>query len=250
MLERQTRVLLRWWGRVLGRHSGLVLLVCLALTLGSATFLPRIQVQTEVTNLLPTDLPEVKAFLETQEVFGGDMTVCVVRAPGGTQVLDAQELIDLVVERFQALETVGQVQYNLLEGMPYKALIRHLPALLSPEEIPEFVARLAPDQIRARLLEDRSLLATTPDATVTELIREDPLALLLLLQDRFQRELARLEEWERTQMLSTLQRLAGMMDAEALDAAPMLETGAIAPARTHSAEGDEPDSEPGKRGAG
>ena len=51
-------------------------------------------------------------------------------------------------------------------------------------------------------------------------------------------------------MLSILQRLAGMMDAEALDAAPMLETGAIAPAKTSSVEGNEPDSEPGKRGAG
>jgi DNA-binding MarR family transcriptional regulator len=50
-----------------------------------------------------------------------------------------------------------------------------------------------------------------------------------LLQDRFQRELERLEEWERTQMLSILQRLAGMMDAEALDAAPMLETGSLDP---------------------
>ena len=69
-----------------------------------------------------------------------------------------------------------------------------------------------------------------------------------LLQDRFQRELSRLEEWERTQMLSILQRLAGMMDAEALDAAPMLETGAIAPAKTDS--GNEPDSDTGQRGAG
>jgi DNA-binding MarR family transcriptional regulator len=48
-----------------------------------------------------------------------------------------------------------------------------------------------------------------------------------LLQDRFRRELDRLEEWERTQILATLQRLAAMMDADAIDAAPMLETGAI-----------------------
>lgn len=48
-----------------------------------------------------------------------------------------------------------------------------------------------------------------------------------LLQDRFHRELGRLEEWERTQMLATLQRLAGMMDADGLDAAPLLETGSL-----------------------
>ena len=71
-----------------------------------------------------------------------------------------------------------------------------------------------------------------------------------LLQDRFQRELARLEEWERTQMLATLQRLAGMMDAETLDAAPILETGAIDPAKADPAEGSEPAPRAGKSGTG
>jgi DNA-binding MarR family transcriptional regulator len=47
------------------------------------------------------------------------------------------------------------------------------------------------------------------------------------LQDRFRRELERIKDWERTQMLSVLQRLAGMMDAESIDAAPILETGDI-----------------------
>ena len=60
-----------------------------------------------------------------------------------------------------------------------------------------------------------------------------------LLQDRFRSELSRLEEWERTQILALLQRLASMMDAEAIDAAPMLETGTL----THSAP-DIPDPEP------
>jgi len=47
-----------------------------------------------------------------------------------------------------------------------------------------------------------------------------------LLQDRFHRELLMLQEWEQTQMLATLQRIASMMDAERLDAAPVLAAGA------------------------
>ena len=43
-----------------------------------------------------------------------------------------------------------------------------------------------------------------------------------LLQDRFRRELLTLQEWEQTQMLATLQRIASMMDAEDIDAAPVL----------------------------
>jgi DNA-binding MarR family transcriptional regulator len=38
-----------------------------------------------------------------------------------------------------------------------------------------------------------------------------------LLQDRFQKELAKLHEWERTQILATLQRLADMMDVTSIE---------------------------------
>ena len=48
-----------------------------------------------------------------------------------------------------------------------------------------------------------------------------------LLQERFRAELARLEDWERHWMLSALERIASMMDAEHLDAAPILETGPV-----------------------
>jgi len=43
-----------------------------------------------------------------------------------------------------------------------------------------------------------------------------------LLQDEFQQELDKLKEWERTQILATLQRIAHMMDASGITAAPML----------------------------
>jgi DNA-binding MarR family transcriptional regulator len=48
-----------------------------------------------------------------------------------------------------------------------------------------------------------------------------------LLQERFQARLAELKEWEQTQLLASLQRIAEMMNAEDLDAAPMLTSGAL-----------------------
>jgi DNA-binding MarR family transcriptional regulator len=47
-----------------------------------------------------------------------------------------------------------------------------------------------------------------------------------LLHDRFRQELLELQEWEQTQMLATLQRIASMMDVEEIDAAPVLAVGA------------------------
>ncbi len=48
-----------------------------------------------------------------------------------------------------------------------------------------------------------------------------------LLQDRFRQELERLEEWERLLILSTLERVATLMGAEQIDAAPHLITDTI-----------------------
>lgn len=49
------------------------------------------------------------------------------------------------------------------------------------------------------------------------------------LQDNFLQNFASLKDWEQTQMLSSLQRLASLMDAKSLDASPVLEVGVINP---------------------
>lgn len=48
-----------------------------------------------------------------------------------------------------------------------------------------------------------------------------------LLQEKFQARLRNLQEWEKLQLLSSLQRIAEMMDAKDLDAAAMLTSGAL-----------------------
>jgi len=48
-----------------------------------------------------------------------------------------------------------------------------------------------------------------------------------LLQDSFRRELAKLKQWEQTQLLAALQRIAAMMDAEGIEAAPVLSSGVV-----------------------
>ena len=47
------------------------------------------------------------------------------------------------------------------------------------------------------------------------------------LQEHFIDRFEKLEEWEQTQLVATMQRIANMMDAEELDASPVLEVGAI-----------------------
>jgi DNA-binding MarR family transcriptional regulator len=48
-----------------------------------------------------------------------------------------------------------------------------------------------------------------------------------LLQERFAQSFADLQEWEQTQLLASLQRIAAMMDAEGIDASPVLSSGSL-----------------------
>lgn len=61
------------------------------------------------------------------------------------------------------------------------------------------------------------------NARLTEIGRDTLHTSPPLLHEQFIGRFEALDEWEKTQMLSTLQRVATMMDAESLDAAPMLD---------------------------
>ena len=83
---------------------------------------------------------------------------------------------------------------------------------------------------RARSGNDRRSVVIELTTKGDQLLNDAP----SLLQDRFRRELLTLQEWEQTQMLSTLQRIASMMDAEDIDASPVLAVGEVAQATTEN----------------
>ena len=55
-----------------------------------------------------------------------------------------------------------------------------------------------------------------------------------ILQDRFVSRFARLEDWEQALMIAVLERTARMLDAEDIDAAPILDVGPITETGTGS----------------
>jgi DNA-binding MarR family transcriptional regulator len=76
---------------------------------------------------------------------------------------------------------------------------------------------------RARSGQDRRSVTITITRSGKEVLAAAP----SLLQDRFRAELARVEDWEQTMILAMLQRIAAMMDAESLDASPVLVPGPV-----------------------
>ncbi|GAC32120.1 MarR family winged helix-turn-helix transcriptional regulator [Paraglaciecola polaris] len=82
--------------------------------------------------------------------------------------------------------------------------------------------------VRERTQVDKRKVAVRLTESGTNAFKNAP----TLLQEHFINRFEALDEWEQTQLVSTMQRIAKMMDAEALDAAPLLQVGQIHPQST------------------
>ena len=99
--------------------------------------------------------------------------------------------------------------------------------ILSRLEARGLVERRRDDQDRRKVF-----VSVTPAGA--ELLEEAPPA----LQESFMAAFERLQDWEQTLILSSLQRVVAMMEATALEATPMLATGSIDETQESDSEGD------------
>ncbi|RVU30808.1 MarR family winged helix-turn-helix transcriptional regulator [Neptunomonas marina] len=92
---------------------------------------------------------------------------------------------------------------------------------LSQATVTTILNRLEDRQLveRVRSTQDRRIV----NARLTEAGRDILNTAPPLLHERFIERFESLDDWEKTQLLSSMQRVATMMDAEELDAAPLLD---------------------------
>ena len=84
-------------------------------------------------------------------------------------------------------------------------------------------------------LESKEFVSKEPDATdrrsrnisITQKGMEMLASMPPLLQENFINKLSSLQEWEKTMLLSTLQRITSLMSAEDIEAAPVLVAGPV-----------------------
>jgi len=96
---------------------------------------------------------------------------------------------------------------------------------LSPATVTSIIDRLEVKElvIRKRSQLDKRKVELYLSATGSVLLQNAPKP----LQDHFIKHYQALESWEQSQLLSSVERIASMMDAEELDAAPVLIVGQI-----------------------
>ncbi len=94
---------------------------------------------------------------------------------------------------------------------------------LSHATVTDIVKRLEKRQLlaRNRATRDRRQVLITPTVEAERLMRHS----IPLLQEKFIERFNGLAKWEQTQLLSSLEQIAAMMDAEEIEAAPILAIG-------------------------
>jgi DNA-binding MarR family transcriptional regulator len=112
---------------------------------------------------------------------------------------------------------------------------------LSQATVTDVLKRLESKGLLKRVQDekDRRKISLTATPQAVSLVKDS----VPLLQERFGSRLKELKDWEQTQLLSSLQRIAEMMNAEDIDAAPLLTSGAI----TASAQAVEEAVSPSKK---
>ena len=76
---------------------------------------------------------------------------------------------------------------------------------------------------RKRSTSDKRKVHTALTELGIDILKDAPMP----LQDHFARQFADLQEWEQTMIISSLQRVAQMMDAQHIDASPVLDIGTL-----------------------
>ena len=96
---------------------------------------------------------------------------------------------------------------------------------LSQATITSIVDRMVKRELvqRIRSTVDRRQIHIHLTTSGQQLLETAPTA----LQDNFTQELEKLEDWQQSMILSALQQVASMMNAENLDASPVLEVGPL-----------------------
>ncbi len=114
-------------------------------------------------------------------------------------------------------------EVSRVDGITAGELARNVS--LSQATITDIVKRLESRGLlqRERCGEDKRRINVKLTEQGRVLMEESP----LLLQEQFAKRFSELKDWEQSQLLYAVQRLANLMDADELDASPLLTSGSV-----------------------
>lgn len=165
----------------------------------------------------------------------GDQVIIAIR-----RVIRAVDLHSRTLVESHGLTGPQALVLKALQGGSLAAGALAARVSLSQGTVTDILNRLEQRALLVRRLRDtcdrRRVLVEATSAGLALLAQSPP-----LLQERFVQRFRSLQDWEQSQLLASLQRIAAMMDANDIDAAPVLSSGSV----RASAEAVEEVLEPG-----
>jgi predicted RND superfamily exporter protein len=174
------RAILRW----AHAHRVAVLAAAALLAIASAASLHRLQFDANILHALPRDGVAVPAFRDYLERFGSlDYLYVIVDAPEGTEIGDHDETVEALTTALRQAPEIAHVDAGPRDaGRDWSYFSDRVLLLVTPSQ-PELLERFQPGRLAAQVASTRELLSL-PSPEMAELVRTDPLGLLLSLRDR------------------------------------------------------------------
>ncbi|UCF66792.1 MAG: MMPL family transporter [Acidobacteriota bacterium] len=180
-LSRLSRKLLIATARLGVHHPKSVLALTLALTVIAAVYGSRIELSTDLTDLLTEKLPAARRMRSLLDDYGASEPLAIALSGKGSE--DVEDRIDLALaiqDRLREHPSIrlvaglfGEDPWALLEGPQAEALLLYL----DPEEIDQLAVQLTPESIDRTVAQNLERLQSPIGPLAARLIAEDPLGI-------------------------------------------------------------------------
>jgi predicted RND superfamily exporter protein len=174
------RRILRW----AHARRAAVLAVAALLAAASAVSLRWLQFDANLLRLLPRGGVAVPAFRDYLEQFGSlDYLYVIVDAPEGASIADYEETVEALTTALRQAPEIARVDAGPRDrGRDWRYLSDRVLLLVAADQ-PALLDRFRSDRLAAQVASTRELLSL-PSPEIVDLVRADPLGLLLSLRDR------------------------------------------------------------------
>ena len=173
-------------------HYKKVIIISIVLTLVFGLLALRLQLATDIVNLLPSKSKVSKDFMGAIKDFGTlDFLVVVVQTKdvGGEEGVSGLKLFaDEFAKRLSATNLIKGIDYKISENQKEffrEHFTKDMFLFLTEKELDAIKEKLKDEEIEKQIKRNKSILLSQASFGMKELVRVDPLGLLPILKDYF-----------------------------------------------------------------
>lgn len=147
----------------------------------------RLELKTDMLEVLPSNDPNISRFKEFLDNIGSTDSLIVVVEPIQGNILGHIDVVEKMAGKFSESPMIEYVDYNFMKG-DYDLIIKNFTLFLDDEGLETFRKRLSPLGLRGQLRKNKEALFSQFSSPVTmELIASDPLNIRSLIMSSLPR---------------------------------------------------------------